>query len=79
MYNLPRRRQNENRDRLIVFDGKSTQACAIFAAVSALISFLIMVFFAASSEITNLLRFCAATGPAATASAAAANVSFIKI
>ena len=43
---------------------QSIQACVIFAAVSAEISFLISVFLAASSEMTNLLMFCADTTPA---------------
>ncbi len=43
----------------LFFAAQSTQAWVIFAAVSAEISFLISVFFAASSEMTNLLMFCA--------------------
>src|SRR5215471_2295589 len=53
----------------------------ILRAVSALISFLINVFFAAASEMTNLLMSCAKATPAAIVSAAVAanlrNVVFI--
>src|SRR5579863_5924794 len=43
----------------LFFLANSTQACVIFSAVSTEISFLIRVFFAASSEMTNLLMFWA--------------------
>src|SRR5579863_9724233 len=43
----------------LFFAAQSTQACVIFSAVSAEISFLIRVFFAAASDMTNLSMFCA--------------------
>src|SRR5579872_37833 len=58
---------------------KSTQACVIFAAVSAEISYLISVFLAASSEMTNLLMFCPDTVLARIANAAMEGILVICI
>src|ERR1700722_1942933 len=58
----------------LFFLAHSTQACVIFCPISREISFLMRVFFAASSEITNLERFWAETLPATANSIAAARV-----
>src|SRR6516225_6449206 len=67
---------------MFAFVAMSMHLSMILRAVSALISFLINVLFAAASETTNLLMSCAEATPAATVSAAMAannlrNVVFI--
>src|SRR5215469_8464547 len=60
------------------FVAMSMHLSIILRAVSALISFLINVFFAAASEITNLLMSCEEATPAAIVSAAVATSTLRK-
>src|SRR5579863_2190925 len=61
-----------NTETAIFFSfAKATQACVIFSAVSAEISFLVLAFLASSPETTNLSMFWAEAMPVVTASAIA--------
>src|SRR2546423_10803626 len=64
---------------MLTLFANSTHAWVIFAAVSTLISFLNRVFFAASSEITNLLRFWAEATVAITIAAKIQKLVFMFV